>query len=484
MTFPMISLCSIFLILENNTCKFFKEFLIYPEFYFNIIKRCVVKKRFLSLALSTVVCSFSPSYAMLQEQEVTKEQARFFINVPVEFPGHNAKPIRGTVKVTERFDPNDYQQERGRGEGACGFNPIVAGMIRTAHGRKQIQRLFESQDENYVNIRFYSPDSEILKQYERNYNTLQIIYSANLRSLQQALNNSKNDEDMQGHLTRLNHHLEALPRLWEKVLNLANTTVQVPKQFVSREDKGSFPHNNPEWLNLIQQAYMKVTKNDILQKGAGVCADYSPYEEISDKDCFSAVPFCTLYNGAYKKPSGCTNLVCHPFRYALEFFLLSDIPLKSIQISINEDGLNLKDIKDIKAEIQIDKTVLYTPITYNTVGEFTRTHGLSKDLLMTSNMMQFSSNGHGVALFFGDGEIYYYDNVHCPKQATVYGAPGPIFEKTKNFQGKDLNVMGEEEFFIHLFKEINYRLKQVTDVRGQTAVSKTKISFFERPLID
>ena len=444
-----------------------------------------MKKQFLGLMLSAAVCALSPAYAMEQDDSITQgiSQNKIVIHIPEKFPGHNTRLIQGSIKVPDYFNPADYQQEKLRNEGVCKFSSMLAGIMDTEYGRAKVQAIIESQDDTHVNIRFYFPPTDDLKKYDAD-STLSGLLRE-MKSLQQTVDNPENEEqkkEYQGYIDEVKSELEAASLFWDKVLDLSHTTVRVPKKFISREDKGSFPHNNPEWLNLMQQAYMKVTKNPNLARYSH--GHYSLEEEITESDCFGGVPFCTLSQGSYDNtPSGLTNLIKAPSCQTLEFFPLINIPIKSVKLLISKDGLDLPAIKDFKAEIQSGNSIMYTPLTYKNVTDFAHSHGLSKDLLMASNVIQFSSTGHAVALLFGKGKVHYYDNVHYPEQVKVYGVAGPVYEEAMCFKAQDLNAMDEEEFFARLFQEIPYRLKQVTDVRGQEAVLTTKISFFEKPLV-
>jgi len=177
------------------------------------------------------------------------------------------------------------------------------------------------------------------------------------------------------------------------------------------------------------------------------------------------------------------NRLDDPSRKELVFSPLIDIPLNAVNISIKETGLDLQAIQDVRAEIQSDDSIKYTPLTYNTVIDFARTHGLTKELLTASNVVQFGAAGHEVALFFGEEKVHYYDNVYYPQQVAVYGTAGPVYEEAKYFKDNPLATMDEGELFTRLFQEIYYRLEQVARVRGEGAYSNTTIKFFKKPLI-
>jgi hypothetical protein len=451
--------------------------------------------------LSSAVFAHKPAMAM--------EPEAFVLEVPESFPGHISRPISDTVKIPDHFDPADYQQNKCRNEGACGFNSMLAGIMHTEYGRSKVQAILKSQDDRYVNLQFYFPNYETVKEFEASYYTEEMLnIKDDIQYFQDELDaarlkDAQDEKEIQylnKTITQLSNMLETQPLLWEKALRASQTVVKVPKNFVTREEKASFPHDNPEWLNLLQQAYMMTTKNKVLRSRAPSGHDsYSVGEKIEEKDVFWAVPFCNLNTKGYEIGGDVPkylNLLGDPTdtsRKFLNFFPLLDIPLKEFQFYPDKaKGIDIENTVNLQIKVEGEKTT-YTPVTYETITAFVHHHGLSKDLLMNGNVVQIQAAGHAAALFFGQGKVMYYDNVFYPhsSQISVYGKIGPIYEDAHHFEGLSINAMVEEDFFTRFFKEINYRNGQVAQVRGKGISfgitsngvrANDKIIFFERPL--
>ncbi len=434
-----------------------------------------------------MVRQFLVSFLLFVFYSTYHSHAGKVVEVPQEFPGHTSRPINHLVKSPDTFNPKHYQQEKLKKEGACIFNSLFAGIMHTSYGRKQIQERIGPQDDKSVQIRFWFPNAEIMGKYDFVYKEDIKTCEDAIKGMSELLNSDEYDEsgkdDIRKDIEEVKNSLKNAPLLWEKILYLHQTSVRVPKKFVWKNGGGSFPESNPEWLNLIQQAYMKITKHSYLTTSFG---GYSRSDEdILEEDVFTGVPFCTLIPRTYGFPDGYTNNIEDPCQQILKFFPLIDIPFKEVKIITSEmTGLNLEEIKDVSAKLHPDNSVSYQPLTYQTNTDFAHTHGLSKDLLMEPNVIQFSSAGHEVALFFGSNKVYYYDNVVFPDQIEIYGEEGPIYTEALYFKDHGLDTMTEETFFINLFKEIHHRGKQVAKIRNQPENSQTKIRFFTRALKD
>lgn len=431
---------------------------------------------------------YSDTMAMKREVEQTEKSQNNVLIIPNEFPGHQSRRIQGTVKVPDYFNPEDYQQDKTKGEGACVFNSMLAGIMHTKHGRKKIQGLIQSQDNNAVRIKFYFPCTDELEKYDGNYKSsvqfdLDDLADCQTQITSGQIENQEELQSLQDFAHELETGLEKASLFWQQVLDRPNSQVYVPKNFVFKTNGPSFPHKSPEWLNLIQQAFMQITKNKFLTPQC-YSPGYSSDEEISNNDRFSSLAFCRLFQGTYTDSPSCLNLIRDPAREVLEFFPLVDIPIRSVTVAITQDGLDLAKITDVKATIQSDDQIEYMPVTYNNVVEFAHTHGLTKELLTAGNVIQFATSSHAVVLILGDGKVHYYDNVYYPEQKKVYGDQGPIYQEAVFFQGQSLDLISEEDFFTRLFQEIYYRLEQVARVRGEGAYSATKISFFRKSLIE
>lgn len=428
------------------------------------------------------------------------------LSVPEEFPGHTSRPITGVIKVPDHFDPLDYQQNEH--EEACIFNSMVAGIMHTPYGRKKIQEIFTYQDENKVFIRGYFPPIEILRnnnipyQFHVNY-AQEVIKDANENLEAWASVTNPDDhalttiKDLETHTRNLKLKMEKLPALWNQVLALPMATVSVPKKFVTREED-SFPQDNPEWLNLIQQAYMKLTKNRILREYY-IRNGYTADEEITEEDKFGKVPFCVLsrveklsYTENYPNfpHEPYLNLICPPSDEPLIFFPLIDREIKKVEIFTDqENGLEFSKIRDLKIEKNSDNNdqpFNYTFMNYQSCTDFAHTHDLTKFLLTGSNVVQFSTSGHEVALFFSKDKVYYYDNLKedTSQRKEVYGAIGPIYEEAHYFKGQDLDQMSEEDFLQRVFQEIHFRCSQIAKIEDGEYPSwpQTTIKFFKQPL--
>lgn len=406
------------------------------------------------------------------------------IKVPDEFPGHESKAILGYLTIPDHFSPEEYLQTKAKGEGACNFNSLLAGLMHSNYGRKKIQGLIKSQNDNYIEIGFYFPPTHWLKEYNGASHNISTFLENALEEATQDLSNITDPTQrasLQRYIDTTTLEFNQLLRLQRKVEELPETTVEVSKKFVKRRDLPSFPRKNSPWINILQQAYMKITKNRLLWPFFN--SDYSCDEIIDENDRFRAVPLCklTTKNHSEYVPNA-LNIISTDSHEVLEFFPLVDIPLKSIDILINQDGLNLEAIEDAKKEVQDDGTILVTSLKYDNILDFVRTHQLSKDLLMQSNVIQLGIHGHAVALFFEEGKVYYYDNVFYKPQFEIYGTAGPVYEEAFYFKGKALNVMEKSEFFTLLFKEIAHRAAQVSKVRDMESPTCVHISFFESPL--
>ncbi len=417
-----------------------------------------------------------------------QESQAVLLEVPEEFPGHNiSRQITGDVKVPDEFNPQDYQQNKHLGEGACNFNSFLAGIMHTSYGRSKVQALVESQDENFVNFRFYFPSPEIFESYKFLYDICVKECEENLERIDSRIKiaSSESDVDMFKQLKKnFDERIEKAKVNWDRLSDLQKTTIKVPKKFVTRSEGGSFPQNNPDWLNLMQQAYMKITKNTFLRK-SDAWGGYTTDEKISEEDVFLSVPHCWFSSESNYEWQDCLNLLEAPEHESLEFFPLIDIALKSVNIlTSRETGLDIQGTKDVKAKIEGDG-IVYEKITYTDVVDFAHGHGLTKSFLMAPNVIQFNNAGHAVALIFsGEGQVYYYDNVVYDSQIDVYGEKGPIYQEAKYFEGKDLEKMSEKDFFTCLFQEIDYRKDQVCRIRGQESYPATTIKFFTKPLLE
>lgn len=447
----------------------------------------------LKLSIFTAISLLSVSAFAMDEPDFTP-LPQTTIHIPEKFPGHDSRPIVGTVKVTNVFNPQDYQQDKTRSERVCNFNSMLAGVMRTQYGRGKVQDLIVSQDDTHVCIHFYFPSSDVLTKYN-----CFLEWKKNLQDYIHELN-----EDPTPDYDEITLQFERIKKnnlFWKKAIDASQTVVQVPKHFVTRPDlvrgKGSFPHQSPEWLNLLQQAYMGLTKNNYVRSTCDAIGGYfDPFifseetheEEIQEKDVFWAPPLCSFQYASHasrqfpKRDPAAFNVIQD--KSPLHLFPLVDIPLRSFRVLVNEEeGVNFNGFYDVKENGFENGTQIFEVHPYNSIMEFSHTHGLSKDLLMAPNVVQFGTCNHSVALFFGEGKVYYYDNVWYPPQTTVYGKEGPIFEEAFHFTGKNINTMGEEEFLTCLFKEIAYRLKQVNKIREQEFHPNTTLFFFERPLI-
>lgn len=253
--------------------------------------------------LALILCLTLQAAHAMDAEPVNKESIakKPTLSVPDPFPGHQSRPIQNTVSVAKIFNPKDTQQDKENKEGACQFNSLLAGLMHTSYGRSKIEALFQSQDADNVYIKFYFSPSEDLKTYDKGYQDVIQYANKTLASLKNSLSSAPTEEEQQQHknsITEIEEELEQAHNLWAQMLKRHETTVSVPKKFVFREDRGSFPRSNPEWLNLIQQAYMKITKNRFLTSHAN--GGYSCDEMISSNDRFSSVPFCKLAQGTYE----------------------------------------------------------------------------------------------------------------------------------------------------------------------------------------
>ncbi|HUX80662.1 MAG TPA: hypothetical protein VMW10_13095 [Alphaproteobacteria bacterium] len=415
------------------------------------------------------------------------ESQAMHLEVPEDFPGHDvARQIRGDVKVPNEFNPGDYQQNKHIGEAACNFNSLLAGIMHTPFGRSKVQAVIESQDETSVNFRFYFPSPAVFEEYKYIYESYVKEYEMNIEELETYMEqaSSESDRELYASLVEDNKkNIEKAQTDWKNLFHLEETSVKVPKKFVTKSEGGSFPQNDPDWLNLMQQAYMKVTKNKFLPY-SGEGGGYSTDNEILEEDAFLNIPFCGFSSGYHYDGQECLNLIEAPEHLSLRFFPFIDIPLKSVDILTNREiGLDLHETKDLRAKFEGD-VASYETVTYTDVVEFARTHGLTKTFLMAPNVLQFGSATHAVALIFsGEGKVYYYDNVVYDPQIDVYGEKGPIYQEAKYFKGQDLEAMTEIDFFTRLFQEIDYRKDQVYQIRKQEPRKQTTIKFFTKPLL-
>lgn len=381
------------------------------------------------------------SSSMEQSTSHKNSQSRI-LEVTSVFPGHTSTEIEGDVNVSDYFDPADYQQDKLRKEAVCVFNSLLAGIMHTEYGRNKVKQIIEHQDDNHVYIRFYFPTSDTLK------NRIKFKEIKRVAMRQGAIDKYKAEllsPNQDTDIDYLNEQIEACEKLnsndkivWEKFfLTEHDTLVKVPKSFVKNENGGaSYPHNNPNWLNLIQQAYVMEAQST---KVSNQHFDTRFFEGL---DC-----------------PGYANMWFNNFK----FTLLIDIPLKTS--SINKEELSSDCSSDIL--------------------RVAHTKGLTKNLLMDSNVIQIGTAGHAVALFFGNGKVHYYDNVYFPAQVDVYGVEGPVYEEAEFFRGKDIVRMSEEDFFSCLFKEIKHRLAQVAKIREWDGFDGMEtICFFERSLVD
>lgn len=441
----------------------------------------------LKLSIFTAISLLSVSAFAMDEPDFTP-LPQTTIHIPEKFPGHDSRPIVGTVKVTNVFNPEDYQQDKTRNEGVCSFNSMLAGIMWTDYGRRKVQDLIKLQDDTNVYIRFYFPSSDVLTKYDRSLEDMKEVQDYSDRLIKAPV---PNNDAITSQLKKLN----TISLFWGKAIHASETVVQVPKNFVTRSDlvggKGSFPHQSPEWLNLIQQAYMGLTKNNYIRGGAS-SGGYFRFgifnEEIQEQDVFWGIPLCSFEYALHesvrfpKRDRAPFNVIQD--KSSLQLFPLVDISFRAFAVPVNEEeGVNFNDFYDVKENGFENGTQIFEVHPYNSIADFSYTHGLSKDLLMASNVVRFGTCGHSVALFFGKGTVHYYDNVWYPPQTAVYGKEGPIFEEAFHFKDKNINTMGEEEFLTCLFKEIAYRLKQVSKIREQEFHPKTTLFFFEKPLI-
>lgn len=418
------------------------------------------------------------------------------LSLPDPFPGHTSRSIQGTVTIPDYHDFNHYQQDKLRNEAACQFNSLLAGIMLTPYGRQKVQHLIASQDDDHVFIKFYFPNAEELSQYDGYYSSTVKLCNDSIGPTEEEINliNDENDskrKNLQEDLDATRNTLLSTEKEWQQILKLSNTWIKVPKKFVTK-DKGSFPHDNPDWLHILQQAYMKVTKINLLRPYSS--GGYEATENFLETDCFAGVPRCSFYKGSYTNSPNSPNspnwLHIIPMENvsvkSLYLFPLIDIPLKSVTLIMKgQGGLDLEKIQDMQVTRQGDEGFTYTPRTYKTMSDFSHQHGLTKEILMASNVLEFDAAGHAVTLFFGQGKVHYYDNVKYdhPDQIAVYGKIGPIFEEGKFFAGHSIEKMTDEAFFTNLFQEIQYRREQVARVRKKEAYSNTTIYFFERPLV-
>lgn len=400
--------------------------------------------------------------------------------VPKIFPGHTATPIQEKVEVPDYFDPKEYQQNKLKKEAACVFNSLVEFLMHIPEGRSKLKTIFHSQDAHNVYLKFYFPHKNILEKYESHYHNHINENKEYIEQKKESLELWKKEEsspetnpermtivrdsieDQKKQLEDLQQRAQQLPDLWEKTLSLPSTLVSVSKQFVIKPE-GSFPHDNPSWLNLIQQGFMKITKNRFLCP-AGECGGYvsehTSVVEIQEEDSFANITMCSF-------PQIKSN---ETIIESLIFFPLVDKELKKVGLFTKKEGLDLEKMD---------------PSNYQGMVGFAHTHGLTKDLLIRSNVIQFGAAGHAVALFFGARKVYFYDNVNYDHllQRKVYGINGPVYEEAEHFKNQRLDLMGEEEFLRRTFQEIHHRCVQVSEVREQdySLYPYTNILFFMNP---
>jgi hypothetical protein len=432
--------------------------------------------------ISLLICS---NFVGIQESKAMLESGPM-LEGPENFPGHTSRKIEGFIEIPDHFNPQHFQQSRSRGESACTFNSFLAGIMHSPYGREQIGAMIESQDQDSVTFRLAFPDSKTMEKYRFRYDEKMQNLREGVDQATEIIKEGRSQASVEmakEDLEVVQTNLKNAPLLWEKALILHKTSVKIPKKFVRKEDGRSFPHDNPDWVNLLQQAYMIATKNEFLYEFSDHTG-YTADEEITDLDAFGNIPLCFFSEGVYKEVPSCLNYIEDSRRTALDCIPLIPIPLKKIHISTDEkSGIDLQASKDVKAEIQPDASINYTPLPNSNIVEFAHRHGLTKDILMASNVLQFSSAGHDTVLVFGDGKVHYYDNVYYPEQESIYGNKGPIYEEAKFFQGQSIEEMEESDFLKRLFQEIHHRKEQVAKIRSQESSPTTEIKFFKSALV-
>jgi len=438
------------------------------------------------LLMSTSLIGVQTCRAMdTEELDKTRFSPATTLFVRKDFPAHTSTSFKKTIEAPDHFDPQHYQQNKLKKDLACVFETLLAGIMHTPYGRQKIQEMIISQDEENVVLRFYFPDKNTIKKYESHYKSHVDSNNGYIKDTEEALTGWKESQataqsedianikerikENEEHLQYLRQISEQLPQLWEKTSSLHTTHVSVPKQSVVKPEGGSFPHDNPLWNNIIQQGFMKITKNRLLcpeEDTSEYVTSLTPDEDIQHTDSFARITMC--YLPQIKRD----ETILHP---SLMFFPLIDREIKQLTVFTKEEtGLDLEKL---------------ISFGYQNIFDFAHAHGLTKDLLMKSNVIQFGAAGHAVALFFTKDKVYYYDNVNYdhPLQREVYEANGPIYEEAKYFKNKNLNEMDEAEFLQRIFQEIHFRSCQVAKIREQVYDPATEwpspyIRFFTKPL--
>lgn len=384
-------------------------------------------------------------------EEVNNQQ----ITLTASWQGHSERPIGGNIQIPNQFNPQDFQQNRSNKETACVFSSMLAGMMHTSYGRQQIQNLISHQDENAVYFKFHTPSTDVINQYNCYHEDVLSFPVTYLERLEKKYSNGGIEtEYYEEEKRRVKDIIARDQQAWNIFSQLQDVIVCVPKKNMYCLEHDSFPHNSASWVNLLEQAYLTLVKNNVfLQKPHEV--DYAASRNYR----FSRISPCTLMHQEFDECS------C-PSKTEFSFYPLIPVnPLKEIKFNIeqytNDNAYTLKTIESFKEK------------------------GLTKDLLIRSNVLQFNSADHAVTLFFGkeDGKVYYYDNAIAESIVEGgYDSLGPIYEEATFFKGKDLNEISEIDFFSLLGQEIFHRVKQVAAIRDEKQFSNTTLIFFTNPL--